>query len=511
MADLKAAERTHPKYDDNSGVWELYYDAAKGGDNFINSNNLFSHRLEDGEDFDQRLDRAYFLNYCDTLPQIYNTYIFKSNVERSPDDNLSLFRNNTDGISTPIAEFVKKAGYLASVFGVMHCLVDITESNKKSPTLADFKAEGVQPYCSLVYPTQLKDWSVDSKGNFNWVIIEYEYHNDLDPKKERETVTHYKVITKEEWWIEDEDGNKAKFEDDTESSGTNPLGIVPMVTMYHKDMEDDKVGESLLKDIVFINRAIFNWCSCIDEQIARQAFSQLIMPDDGTLAEDAEKGADPLTQISTSSGFLFPSDAKHPPSYISPDVEQMTTIWKLVQDHVKEMFRLAGLQGGTSDLYTSRSGRQSQMSFMGVNSALSEKASTYQKFENDISMLAYLLLGQDPSNYVPVRYPNEFDVVALAEEIDSLFRIMERNFSVRLNKTIQKNIAQKALPLATNDVKKEIEDEIESGDGIVNPIANPGIQPEAKGDGNPNTDLEKSFMDKDTVEKQQKGKQAQEE
>ena len=82
MADIKLSERKHPLYEDNIDLWELYLNASKGGDDFINSDNLFSHRLEDSEDYDERLERGYYLNFCDTIPRIYNSYIFKKNIER---------------------------------------------------------------------------------------------------------------------------------------------------------------------------------------------------------------------------------------------------------------------------------------------------------------------------------------------------------------------------------------------------------------------------------------------
>lgn len=503
MADIQLSERTHPYYDEWADRWELYYNSAKGGEEFINTENLFSHRLEDSEDYDERLDRAYFLNFCDTVPNIYNDYIFKENVERPPDEDLKLFRENCDGKGTPIGDFIKRVGYLSSVYGVVHVFVDIPSSTKKSPTKADDKAQGRIPFCKIIHPTQLKDWSVDEKGNFNWILIEYTHYQDLDPKKEREEQTHYKIVTREEWWIEDEDGNPVKFEDGSENKGQNTLGMIPMVSVYHKESEQDKIGESILKDIVYINRTIFNWCSCIDEQIERQTFSQLIIPDDGTLGEDAEKGADPLYKISTASGFLFQHDATHPPQYISPDVNNIQTIWKLTLDHIKEIFRLAGLQGGTSDLYTSRSGRQSQMSFLGVNSSLKRKSSSYETAENAISEMVYRHLGKNIEEYKKVKYPTSFDVVALAEEIDSMFRIMGKNFSETLNKEMLKDISRRSLPHITEDKRNLIESEIEAGDGFIEPESNSGITNEKQGDGNPNTDQGKSFKDKDTLDKEE--------
>jgi hypothetical protein len=58
---------------------------------------------------------------------------------------------------------------------------------------------------------------------------------------------------------------------------------------------------------------------------------------------------------------------------------------------------------------------------------------------------------------------------------------MERNFSTILNKNLQKKISRKALPIGTEDIMSEIEKEIDSGNGIVEPIKG-GFGQETTGD-----------------------------
>ena len=430
--------------------------------------------------------------------------------KRQPSEDLAIFRKNTDGKGTYISDFVKKVGYYASVCGVMHALVDMPTLNKRGLTKKAVQESKLSPYCSLVYPTQLVDWSLDSRGNLNWIVIEMVYYDDADPTKERTVRKHYKIITREQWWIEDEDGNRVKYEDGSASEGQNELGIVPLITMYHKDESDDKVGESLLKDIVYINRAIMNWCSCIDEQIERQTFSQLIVPDAGELAEESETGDDPLYRIGTSSIWTFNAQANHPPQFISPNVENISTIWRLVVDHIKEIYRIAGLIGSTDDMYVSRSGRAAQMGFIGVNSVLAEKAARYQKFENDISKVALMYLGKNPEEYDEVKYPDSFDIKALQDDIDTYFKIMERNMSITLNKALMKNISRRALPLASQKLASTIEKEIEANSGIVEPISREKQTAEGE-DGNPNSNLGKSFRTKEDLEFDEKTKKKKEE
>jgi len=515
MADpINISERTHPLYDLNIDAWLLYYNSAKGGENFITDANLFSHRLEESDDYDERLDRAYFLNFCDTIPNIYNSYIFKSKIERAPDAILDRFRGDVDGKGTDISDYIKRVGYLASVYGVVHVFVDMPsiiaeKARKRSLTRAETK--NTLPYLSIIHPTRLKDWSIDEFGNYKWVVIEDTYYEDDDPTVEREEKTIYKLITREDWRIEDTDGNLIKFADGSPAEGQNKLGDIQIVTMYHKDLSNNKIGESLLKDIVYVNRIIMNWCSCIDEMIERQTFSQLVVPDDGALSDEEETG-DPLNKIGTSSVWTYPAESRTPPAFISPDTQNITTIWKLVSDHVKEIYRMSGLIGGTSDLYVSRSGRQSQMSFLGTNSSLAEKAATYQKFENQVSRLVYKLLGQDSSKYNDVTYPNQFDITSLADEINEYFKMMEYNFSPKFNKVLQKNMVRKAIPTTPYAIRKEIEAEIDASTGIIEKksTTEAEVAPLDDESGNPNSNAGDTNRTADELEDEEINKKAKE-
>jgi hypothetical protein len=506
---MTLAKRTHPLYDDNKDKWELYRNAVKGGDDFINDTNLFSHRLEDTEDFGERLDRAYYLNFCETIPNIYNSFIFKERIERPPDTILEPFRINTDRRGTNISSFISKVGFFSKIFGVMHVLVDMPIPPKKGKrTVAYDKKNNMNPYCSLIYPDQLVDWSLDRDGNFRWVVIKSIYYEDTDPAKEREEKEHYKLITTDEWRIEDDKGQPAKMEE-YDNKGKNTLGLIPMVSLYHRDVDDDKIGESMIKDIVYVNRALLNWCSCLDEQIERQTFSQLVIPDDGSLYEESETGDDPLRKLGTASAWTFNAESRHPPAFISPNADNLSIIWGLVIDHIKEIYRIAGLIGSSDDMYVGSSGKARQMGFLSVNSALADTAMKYQKFENDISRMAYLQLGKDPITFGEVKYPDSFDIIALSDEIDSMLKIMERNFSPILNKTMQKNIARRALPMITDTVRQEIENEIDSGTGIVEPIVKGFGQEEAKGEGkdsgkggNPTSKVSDTYRTKGKLEKE---------
>lgn len=470
------AKKIHPLYTQYLPKWDFYLESVKGGEDYTkNENNLFTHRLESSaEDYTQRKNRAYFLNYCAAIPIIYADYIFKEKVTRPADEALLGFRTDVDGRGTSIIAFMRKVSILSSILGHIHIVIDMPIiEDTKGVTQRDVKEKDIKPRATIIYPQSLKDWSVDSNGDLNWVLIQRDYYEDTDPLIEREKKTEYKIISREMWEVYDKEGVLL-------DSGPNELGEVFLITCYNKDIDLDLIGESQLSDIAYINRAIFNWCSDIDEMIERQTFSQLICPDDGTLSESDEK-TNPLKKLGTSSMFTFPADTGHPPAFISPDTSQIKVIWEMIGEHVKEIWRLAGLRSWDEGISMSqRSGVSMQFSFLDVNSALAAKSSSLEIVENKINQLCYRWLGKESEEPAAVNYPSSFDVLSLTESIQTTFEVVERNFSTRMNKELLKQLANKALPVLPEDIKMEIEKEIESGDGTIESISKGGSLDELK-------------------------------
>lgn len=469
MADLKLSERSHPMYEEYIDEWNFFLQSVKGGKEYLEGDNLFSHRLESQEDdFEDRKLRAYYLNFCDAVCTLYSNYIMKETVERPEDSVLSATRKRCNLLGDDISTVMGRAAYQSSYFGHIGILVDMPEDEAiNSMSKLEAKENDVHPYCALVLPTQLKDWSMDSKGRFNWIVIERIEYEDSDPTQERNEYSTYKLITRDKWEVQNEDGESLR-------SGKNPLGEVPLVMCYHKDVDKDLIGESLIKDIAYINRIIFNWCSCMDEMIERQTFSQLVVPDNGMLGAD-EEGDDVLKRIGTSSIWTFPSDSSQPPKFISPDTQNLQIIWDLIIAHVREIHRLSGLTGVSEDLYVAqRSGTSQSYGFLNIGTNLAAKARNLERAENEINRFVYKWLNSNPEGMKKVVYPTKFDVEGLAQSLQDTFSIVEREVSTRLNKELLKKLSFKALPTATDDVKAEIEKEIEAGDGTIKSLSSFG-------------------------------------
>jgi hypothetical protein len=463
-------ERTHPLYNDYVREWDFYEESALGGMHYnANEDNLFTHRLEDWSgDYSDRFERTYYLNFCDLVCRLYADYIFKEIVRRPTDPLLDAWRENTDGRGTNIDAFMNNVSYLSSVYGQVHIIVDAPyarDINVPMHIYKEDKAKRFDPYAVIVIPQDLRDWSVDEFGNYDWVLIRSRDYNDSDPHKDREDATTYRLITRDIWEVYNAEGDLIK-------SGVNELGEVYMVTAYNTDSNLDVIGESVIKDIARINRTIYNWCSNIDEMIERQTFSQLVMPEDPNAElHEGDEGGDPLRVIGTSQIFTFPSTAGHPPSFISPDRQQIDAIWKMIQQHIDKIYELSGLGtvGSQSKFLSQRSGISQAYQFLSINSSLARKAKKLEDAENEIEKL--VMKWQNAEKDEPVEYPTQFDTLSLEETANSTFNIVGQNFSTTLNIEMLKALAKKAAPVLPTETLQEIYNEIEENEGVLmNPL-----------------------------------------
>jgi len=176
-------KRTHPIYDKYFSEWRFFLESAMGGKDYIsNYNNLFSHRLESlSEDYQTRVKRATYLNFCQLVCRIYSDYIYKETIRRPNQKILNDFYSNIDGRGTKIDHFMQTACFLSSVFGHVHVLVDTPSSNPDAIPMHQLKSRQGQPYAVIVTPLQLRDWSVDAFGNYNWVLIHHAGYDDSNP------------------------------------------------------------------------------------------------------------------------------------------------------------------------------------------------------------------------------------------------------------------------------------------------------------------------------------------
>ncbi len=432
--------RKREEYRGLENVYRFFEESYRGGVEYVRGGHLYMHVFEDAESFIERKERAYFYNYCAPIVNAYNSFIYRQPVTRDygalADDVLfKMFLRNADKRCGSYEEFIRGASKWASVTGIHFILVD--KPSAEAVTRQDELEGGLYPYFVRISPLAVWDWGVDKYGNLLWAKVEEPGTESGDFRKQGSGKQMFRIWTRESWELfeitEDSKGKKTAVKTDEDE---HPVGEVPLVPVCHYS-EEPMEGLSLLNDIAYVNRALFNWCSLLDEILYRQTFSQLVMPEDPN---------NPLNDkaLGTARGLGFPPDAKHAPHFISPDASQARVLMEQIEKGVEEIYRLATLRGAIG-VTEEASGVARSYDFMITNNTLTNKALNMEEAET--KALGYWAKWQgiaDPGHVI--EYPMEFEINSLSEEIENALRANTLSISERFDQIMKERIAKRMAP-----------------------------------------------------------------
>lgn len=450
----QAVLRKHPQYQRMEKIYKFFEDSYKGGSDYVNANNLFKHTFEDNEGHNDRKKRAYFYNYCAPIVHAYNSFIYRQKIQRdygtlAEDPLFDMFLNDADKQGNSYDEIVRNSSNWASVTGIQFWLID--KPGEKADTKKDELENELYPYMVRLSPRDVLDWGLDKYGRLLWVKVR-EGSEDSDKfDAETEEVERYRVWYKDRWELyeiktEQNDKKAAKIDE-----GEHPVGEVPIVQVVHFS-EQPMTGGSLLNDIAYVNRGVYNWCSLLDEILYRQTFSQLVMPED-------PKNPISSQALGTARGLGFPPEARIAPHFISPDASQAQVLMDQIERAIEEIYRLATLSGG-SGVEKDASGVSKAYDFTITNNTLSSKAVNMEDAELKALRIWAKWQGiADPG--VSISYPREFDVIALADEIENLIKIQTLKISKKFEGIMKRKIVDRMAPRLSEEDKKQIEGEID--------------------------------------------------
>ena len=441
MADL--VKSYHDEYISNMNNWEFLKNAYFGTGGFVGGGYIEKYDKESQQKYLSRKKSAYYLNYCATVIDTYNAHLFKKSIVRKSDNPYyNRFIENCNGAQKGIDTFMKEAFLYAQIFGYSFVVIDKSDTEVKT-RLEEFE-ENALPYAYVLPPQNIIDWSIDAKGEFNWVkVIEdipRDANNFLDPK---DMQTFYRIWTKEGFFLFNEKEELVK-------KGEHNLGVVPFVLLQNKKGAlGSIVGRSEIHDIARISKRLYNLCSELDDLLRSQTFAILTYPAlDAKDLSDVELGTDRILTYDPSSSFA--------PSFISPSADATKAYETRIDTLIEETYRLARLRfkGGVSS-----SGVALAFEFEKTNQALCDKALNLQQAEINIARI--VSRWHDVEFDGEIQYPLDFSLTDIEKELKQALDTISLNLSDRFNKEYKKTVIRKLMPRLPESVKKTIDEEIQ--------------------------------------------------
>lgn len=453
-------QRVHPLYSTWAPRWEFYTQSYIGGPEYIAAN-LFQYFKEGNDEFIARVSRAYRENHSKRVVDLVNSYLFKEDAVRQTDNPLlNKVMENLDGKGAEACDYMKSVSQWASVNGRVYIVVDTKKPDEDEATGTYADTLKNMPYCYTVFPQNVLDIAFDDEGEVKWAIIRESYREDDDPHTaEAYFKFRYRLWEKGKWTLYNNAGTQLE-------EGETGLNCVPIVIVDNEE-QDLYGGQSLIGDIAYLDRAIFNNWSRLDTIVCDQTFSQLIFPIEGLSADiisDPNLREQFLT-LATNRVLLYSAAAQAQPAFISPDASQAEFVLRMIERQVKQLYSTLGLQAETATETTAASsGVAKAYDFDKLNKLLAGKADGLEHAEKRIYEICQEWLGIKTD--VTVEYPDEFDVKSLADEVLLAESLTLLDISKTFNKEVHKIIVQKALPKATqatiDTINKEIDDKADA-------------------------------------------------
>lgn len=350
--------KQHPDYKNIAAVAQVIKDCFECGDKLLSSTYIKRHMFESKGAYKSRLARSYAFPTMSKPINQFLSVIFRTDIVREGAAlaNLSPFFNDATGYEVPFTPYMFALASMAMVFGKAYSVVDfsVNESDAgRDLTLADLDGGAIFPTTTIYTPLDLVNWSYIPRKGFEACVFK---RTRVIDGKNTNTLLYVDSDTFEET---DAQGGKI------EGGGPFPhsLGYTPVFTLNYTGSiyAASSIGDMLKST----QKGSANLLSIVDEMSERQAFSQLCVPDDGTISELEHKQTDVnnnlrkigeispgvetsakdnvLNMLSDSAALTYPAGTGHPPQFISPNATELKNIWKYAKELILQGYISTGL------------------------------------------------------------------------------------------------------------------------------------------------------------------------
>lgn len=427
-------EYQHPDYEQHINRWEFFVRSYLGGEDFAEGSYLTKYLNEDKDAYSRRKQLTPMDNHCRNVVHVYSSFLWRipptrnyQQMAESPDLLAFLKDANLDGQS--FDSFMREAQIWSSVYGHVWLMMDKPQSN--AGTRAEELNQEIRPYVTLLTPENVYDWKYERQPNGR---------HELTYLKVRESVNRIDGTTNEYYfrlWTRDNVklvryvGDEASVVEDID----NPIGKIPAVHLPANRSVVRGIGISDISDIAYMQKAIYQELSEIEQLIRISNHPTLVK----TFDTDASAGAGAIINVSED------MDPQLRPYQMQPSGANLDAIRASINDKIEAINRMAHMGAVRGTDAVKASGIALQTEFQMLNSKLAEKADILELAEEQLWHLWCLWQGHN-LHEVEIDYPDSFDLRDYESELRFLQQTKASGVrSATLTREIDKRIADLVL------------------------------------------------------------------
>jgi hypothetical protein len=402
--DYKYISTANKEYQRNRDRWEFLLMSFQGGEEYRRQGYLTRYKLESNAEYQQRLFTTPLDNHCQSVIQVYTSYLFREQPEREfyswggmPD--VESFLKDCDYEGRDLDSFMKDVATWSSVFG--HGWLTMTKPNVGAQTLGQELEMGVRPYVNLLTPLAVMDWKWTRKPTGAYELTYFKYIEEIVDKTT--TIREWTPNTIRTWVMDDE-----KKQAQMVLEEVNGLGVIPAILAYNKRSIVKGIGVSDVADIADIQRLIYNLNSEIEQSIRLDGHPSLVVTPD--------------TQYGSGAGAIIVvpenSDPGLKPYILEHGGANVASIHDSINQLVASIDRLSNTGGVRATETRTLSGVAMEVEFSLLNARLSEKADQMELVEENLWRLFGLYQGREWAG--EIEYPGSFNVRDTQREYQQL-------------------------------------------------------------------------------------------
>lgn len=479
MADMirfdiaNIGDRKHPQYDEKRMIWDFLLASCKGGMGMkgrsgmttVQAKNvsvsgffpgLFPFKREDVLDYITRTMLTPYTPFARQIVEEFANFITKDEPTRDGADSFGDILQNADLKKHTMTEFINAVMTVGMMLGDLSVLIDLPRVETPLISRRQEIDSGVRPYCVILTPQSIVDWSMARDGRYDWLIYSASYWNNSVTNESAVLVNQRVYWDSERWAIYEEHGDKKAWIQI--AGGLHPCGEVPVVRLAARDTDSNILTpESWFYDLADINRAIYNLDSLDLMNLHYQTHNVMIVPSDG------DDGA----HISMSATHALAESAQDHgvTRFIAPSGATSESFAAKIDNLKERMYLIAGLQRRAQSSQP-EAGIAKEWDFQRVNQFLAEQAAAAERLENEIVRMVELWNGQREASY-SAQYKRNFAVEELADIVEGVLGLKQLGFSSEIGrkeatKKLYREVLSNIPPERLIEIEKEVDASVEA-------------------------------------------------
>lgn len=416
--------RRHPRIKEKLNIWKLIKDSYEGGEVYIKGNHLDQYVKETNPDFENRLKRSVRINYVRPLADILAGFIYKTKPERKIPPDLEFLVERTSR-KKGLDAFMHNLS-IQSLLKTTGILIDSPNFDSNIiKTKKDQVSNNLNPFVVMYDSSRIRDFSVDSDNNLEWVLLDNSMLDNSDINKESTIKKVYRMWTKE-IFVDYTFTEKDKKEEITKGQEiSHNLGEVPFRFVNWIDQNEDYISESIFEDISLLDRKLYNDLSYLDEMLAAGTFKMLFWPG----SKDTVDKAIIRDGVSNLSLVCYPPDGSHEPEFKGASLSETNPYIEIMRFLLREMYGMVGLDNNPDREHMfHQSGEAADKEFEKTETILRMGAIQLQEAEQFIFKMASKWQSSKSYEKSKVTYSTEFQTEDVDLQLNRLYKTAESPF-----------------------------------------------------------------------------------